>query len=182
MELKNYQRYPTTITSFPVNYDEMIFPAITICNLNALNKSAIKDDLRNHMYYQNISNVFKLSSNSDYTSPDVNWSDPFYQENRYFDTMTKNDILQENKDIMESLVSRVLFDHTLIDVKTLYTTKITNIGPCLTSKPEKVLRTRQSGPYFNYIIELNLDKANNYYGNFLGEGAQVSFLFCVIFN
>lgn len=108
-----------------------------------------------------------------FSIPDPNWTDPFYEDKRFFDNLTKEDILKENKNILESMVSKVMFDNNPLDIKAFFTTRISPLGPCLTSKPDMAVRTMQSGPYLNYEITLNLDTSENYYGNYPGDGVQV---------
>ena len=76
-EIQHYYSYPK-ITSMNVEFhSELKFPAVTVCNLSWRNGSMMGNATQDDAFYGAISPI-------NYLLPPVNWSDPFYLENKYF--------------------------------------------------------------------------------------------------
>ncbi|XP_063427635.1 acid-sensing ion channel 1C-like [Mytilus trossulus] len=149
-ELISYYKYPTTTTVSVKNNDELEFPAITICNLATLNKSMFTNDTRTDNYYLGISALY-------YNAAKINWSDPFYSSEGYFNDRTLDDLYMESKSL-----SKFIIFHKF-DLKPFYlsyTPVATDLGLCVrfnTNSPP--LKTSMHGGLYNLqmFIDLRLD-------------------------
>jgi len=127
---------------FEQGHTEMEFPAITVCNLNPLNKSVIKNDPR-------IDNHFLSLGPLDMYANSTNWSDPFYEQEGFYQNRTMDDILKENKDVLGYFLYSAYFDMNVINISEHFTATISPLGPCATSKPGTILKTKNNGGRFN---------------------------------
>jgi hypothetical protein len=167
-ELQHYYKYPTTTTIFEQGHTEMEFPAITVCNLNPLNKNVMKNDPR-------IDNYFLSLGPLDAYANSTNWSDPFYEQEGFYQNRTIDDILNENKDVLGYFLYLAYFDMNVIDISEHFTATISRHGPCVTSIPGTTLKTKNNGGRFNLVLWFNVDRANDYYGRHFGEGLLVNY-------
>lgn len=147
--------------------DELEFPAITICNLSTRNKSQFSNDTRTSYYY------FRLSAISPGSEP-VNWTDPFYLTEGYFQERTMDDLYSESKS-----VSRFVQYHTfdLKDRALSITPVATDLGLCIRANVNNTQSTRLSGGLYNFQMYLDLFLDDDYYANsYLSSGVKVSLL------
>ncbi|XP_071134249.1 acid-sensing ion channel 5-like [Mytilus edulis] len=167
-EINNYYRYPTTMTQYTKPENEIEFPSVTICNLNSLNKSAIKNDSRIDNYYSNVS-PFRGFSNIT-----TNWSDPIYDQEGFYLNRTLEDVMTDEKNILDpgGFLVYATFHLSYLDVRKYFKVKLSHMGPCLTSNPDMKIKTNHVGSVFHLTLMLDLDSANNYYGSSYGEGLQ----------
>ena len=168
-EINNYYRYPTTMTQYTKPENEIEFPSVTVCNLNSLNKSAIKNDSRIDNYYFNISPFRGLANIT------TNWSDPIYEQEGFYLNRTLEDVMTDEKNIIDpgGFLVYATFHLSYLDVRKYFKVKLTYMGPCLTSNPDMKIKTNHVGSVFHLTLMLDLDSANNYYGSSYGEGLQV---------
>ncbi|XP_076109252.1 acid-sensing ion channel 1-like [Mytilus galloprovincialis] len=167
-ELGNYYNYPTYTTLEVERHSEIEFPAVTICNLNSLSKSLVLNDSRVDNYYLSIGprEIFDLHKR-------FNWSDPFYEQNGFFRNRTVKEILSKHKRLHYGLCNSFMFDQTLYwDLEEYFSVKLTPNGPCLTSNKTKIFKTSYTGSAYNFVMWLNVDHENSYFGQWLGEGVQ----------
>ncbi|CAG2255102.1 unnamed protein product [Mytilus edulis] len=167
-ELKHYYTYPSTMTQYTQPQNEIEFPTVTICDLNSLNKSAIKNDSRIDSYYFNISPL------GIYSNVKTNWSDPFFEQEGFYRNQTFDDVMTDHKHILDpgGILSKASFHFNYLDVRKYFKVKLTRSGPCLTSNPDMKIKTNNVGSVFHLTLMLDLDSANNYYGITYGEGLQ----------
>ncbi|CAC5378855.1 unnamed protein product [Mytilus coruscus] len=167
-ELGNYYNYPTYTTLEVERHSEIEFPAVTICNLNSLSKSLVLNDSRVENYYLSIGprEIFGLYN-------EFNWSDPFYEQNGFFRNRTVEDILLEHKGLHFGLFNSFMFDQTAyLDSEEYFSVELKPNGPCLTSNKTKIFKTSYTGSEYNFVMWLNVDRENSYFGQWLGEGVQ----------
>ncbi|CAC5373012.1 unnamed protein product [Mytilus coruscus] len=167
-EIKTYYRYPTTMTQYTKLQNEIEFPSVTVCNLNSLNKSAIKNDSRIDNYYFNTS-PFRMNSNVT-----TNWSDPIFEQEGFYLNQTLEYVMTNHKDILDpgGFLVDANFHLSYLDVKKYFKVKLIPRGACFTSNPDLKLKTNHVGSIFHLRLMLNLDSANNYYGSSYGEGLK----------
>ena len=145
-ELQNYLKYPTATTMFEQGHTEMEFPTITVCNLNPLNKSVMKNDHR-------IDNYFLSLGPLDMYANSTNWSDPYYEQEGFYQNRTMDDILKDNKDVLGYFLYLAYFDMNVINISEHFTATISPHGPCVTSKPGTI-RTMEDGSIWFYGLML----------------------------
>ncbi|VDI31228.1 Hypothetical predicted protein [Mytilus galloprovincialis] len=167
-EINNYYRYPTTMTQYTKPENEIEFPSVTVCNLNSLNKSAIKNDPRIDNYY------FSISPFRGLLNITTNWSDPIYEQEGFYLNRTLEDVMTDEKHIIDpgGFLVYAIFHLSYLDVRKYFKVKLTYMGPCLTSNPDMKIKTNHAGSDFHLTLMLDLDNANNYYGRSFGEGLQ----------
>ncbi|CAC5373004.1 unnamed protein product [Mytilus coruscus] len=167
-EIKNYYRYPTTMTQYTKPQNEIEFPSVTVCNLNSLNKSAIKNYLEIDNYYSSISPF------ATYSNVATNWSDPIFEQEGFYLDRTLEDVMTDQKYILDpdGLLVYASFHLSSLDIKKYFKVKLTPNGACFTSNPDMKIKTNHVGSVFHLTLLLDLDSANNYYGSSYGEGLQ----------
>ncbi|CAC5373002.1 unnamed protein product [Mytilus coruscus] len=168
-EIKHYYSYPTTMTQFNKPQNEIEFPTVTVCNLNSINKSAIKNDSRIDNYYFSVS---PLSLH--FPNMPTNWSDPIFEQEGFYLNRTLEDVMTDHKKVLDpgGLLVSAMFDFTSLDVKEYFQVKLYPNKACFTSNPQMKIKTRHEGSAFHMSLMLDLDTANNYYGTSFGEGLQ----------
>lgn len=173
-ELQHYYNYPTFTIVEVETHLKIEFPAVTFCNINSLRKPNVNDS-RIDDYYLSIGP--RITRN--FREP-LDWTDPFYKDNGFFEQRTDSDIINENKQLYHGLLNIFYFD----DKNTAYvfkesrytdhfTIKFTLNGACLTSNSTTILKSSYTGSEYNLVLWLNVDRKNNYFGKWLGEGIQV---------
>ncbi|CAC5373003.1 unnamed protein product [Mytilus coruscus] len=167
-EIKHYYRYPTTMTQYTKPQNEIEFPSVTVCNLNSLNKSAIKNDSRIDNYY------FSISPFSVYSNVTTNWSDPIFEQEGFYLNRTLEDIMTDQKHILDpgGFLVFASFHLSYLDVKKYFKVKLNPSGACFTSNPDMKIKTNHIGSVFHLTLMLDLDITNDYYGRSYGEGLQ----------
>ena len=167
-EFKHYYSYPT-ISSTQINrLTEVKFPAVTICNLSNLNKSAILDDVRVANFYKMVNPIIQIRQ----SAKTINWSDPFYEDQHFFKEMSIDDLVKESKDIYKT-IHEASFDNKILNIRESFTLKLTKDGICFTFNPVEMPTTSYIGSYFNLKMTIFVDYNNSYYGRWLGEGIKV---------
>lgn len=167
-EFTHYYSYPT-ISSTEINrLTEVKFPAVTICNLSNLNKSAILDDARVANFYKMVNPIMQIRK----SATTINWSDPFYEDQHFFKEMSIDDLVRESKDIYKT-IREASFDNKVLNVRESFTLKLTTDGICFTFNPVEMPTTSYIGSYFNLYMTIFVDYNNSYYGRWLGEGIKV---------
>ena len=115
-EFKHYYSYPT-ISSTEINrLTEVKFPAVTICNLNNLNKSAILDDVRVANFYKIVNPIIQIRQ----SAKTINWSDPFYEDQHFFKEMSIDDLVKESKDIYKA-IHEASFYNKILNIRESFT-------------------------------------------------------------
>ncbi|CAC5373006.1 unnamed protein product [Mytilus coruscus] len=167
-EIKHYYRYPTTMTQYTEPQNEIEFPSVTVCDLNSLNKSAIKNDSRIDNYYFNIS-PFGI-----YSNVTTNWSDPIFEQEGFYLNRTLEDVMTDQKHILDpgGILLSASFHLSSLDIKKYFKVKLTPGGACFTSNPDMKIKTNYVGSLLHLTLTIDLDSANNYYGRSYGEGLQ----------
>jgi len=119
-----------------------------------------------------------------FLNKDVNWTDPFYQQEGFFENRTVTDMLKESKSLYQGFLNIAMFDQIPVGHKKeaqmdYFSVTLTQNGPCLTSNINKTLKTSKTGSGFNLLVWLNVQSDNNYFSTWLGEGIKVhlSFIF-----
>jgi hypothetical protein len=164
VELMNYYSYPSTITVTVRMVDELEFPAVTICNLATRNKSQFSNDTRTSNYHLRLSAI-RVGSEP------INWTDPFYLTENYFQERTMDDLYNESKSV-SSFVQYHTFD--LKDRAISITPIATDLGLCIRANVNNTLSTRLSGGLYNLQMYLNLFLDDDYYANsYLSSGVKV---------
>ena len=102
---------------FEQGHTEMEFPAITVCNLNPLNKSVMKNDPKIDNYFLSLGPL-AMYANS------INWSDPFYEQEWFYQNRTIDDILKYNKNGVGSFLYLAYFDLNAINIREHFTSII----------------------------------------------------------
>ncbi|CAG2190227.1 unnamed protein product [Mytilus edulis] len=171
-ELGNYYTYPTYTTLEVETHSEIEFPAVTICNLNSLSKSSVLNDSRVDNYYLSIGprEIHEVQMYNEF-----NWSDPFYEQYGFFSERKMEDILLEHKPLHQGLFNIFVFDQTIFklqDSKEYFSVELKPNGPCLTSNKTKIFKTSYTGSDYNFVMWLNVDREDSYFGQSLGEGVQ----------
>ncbi|CAC5405538.1 unnamed protein product [Mytilus coruscus] len=164
-ELISYYKYPTTTTVSVKNNDELDFPAVTICNLATRNRSMFAEDERTDIYYLGISALYD-------TAAKVNWSDPFYTTEGYFNERTLDDLYMESKSL-SNFITFHKFDLKPFYLK--YTPVSTDLGLCvrfnMDSPPEK---TVMHGGVYNLQMYIDLRLDDDYFAaTYLSSGLKV---------
>jgi hypothetical protein len=142
---------------FEQGHTEMEFPAITVCILNPLNKSVMKNDLRIDNYFLSLGPLYMYANST-------NWSDPFYEQEGFYQNRTIDDILKEIKNGVGSFLYLAYLDMNVINIREHFTSIISPDGPCVASKPGTIVKTKNNGGRFNLVLWFNVDRANDYYG------------------
>ena len=144
--------------------DELEFPAVTICNLATRNKSQFSNDTRTSNYHLRLSAI-RVGSEP------INWTDPFYLTENYFQERTMDDLYNESKSV-SSFVQYHTFD--LKDRAISITPIETDLGLCIRANVNNTLSTRLSGGLYNLQMYLNLFLDDDYYANsYLSSGVKV---------
>jgi len=169
-QLWDYYQYPTITFVSERIANELVFPAITICNLSPRNKSKFNDDPRTDNYYIGISELFHFQLNIS-----VNWSDPFYVEEGYFKNRTLNDLSSESKD-MDVFLAQYRFD--LQPDKIEFASVATELGICLRGNSERPISTKMYGGLYNLHAYLDLSLEDDYFSNnYMSSGIKVSTIY-----
>ena len=171
-ELTHYYSFPTVTVIELESHSEMVFPAVTFCNLNSLSKSAFKKiDPRIDNYFLSVGPKETVP-----LSGEINWSDPFYKQEDFFKTQNFQDVQDESKPVFNGFLNGAYFDKIVLalqDPTKYFSVKLNPKGICLTFNPNETLNTSYKGSDFNLIIWLSLDNEDSYYGKWLGEGIKV---------
>jgi hypothetical protein len=169
-QLWDYYQYPTITFVSERIANELVFPAITICNLSPRNKSKFNDDPRTDNYYIGISELFHFQLNIS-----VNWSDPFYVEEGYFKNRTLNDLSSESKN-MDVFLAQYRFD--LQPEKIEFVSVATELGICLRGNSERPISTKLYGGLYNLHAYLDLSLEDDYFSNsYMSSGIKVSTIY-----
>ncbi|KAJ8301858.1 hypothetical protein KUTeg_020845 [Tegillarca granosa] len=162
--------YPTT-TSIDVDVsNELDFPAVTFCNLSPYNKSRILLNEKLQSYYLSIlSGLF-------FFKPQINWSDPYYKENGFFEPIER-DLKTKLYDNTSMELSKVLlncfFDNVLIPCEEYFTPVFTSTGPCFTFNKDGLIKTLMRGGGYNLLVQAFIDQSNYFYDLSGGSGLKV---------
>ena len=163
------------MTQYTKPQNEIEFPTVTVCNLNSLNKSAIRNDSRIENYYLIVSPLSVYLPNIS-----INWSDPIFEQEGFYLNRTFEDVMNEQKKVLDpgGLLVSASFDFSPLDVKEYFQIKLYPNRACFTSNPHMKIKSKHEGSEFHMTLMLDLDTANNYYGISYGEGLQVICFFC----
>ncbi|CAC5399914.1 unnamed protein product [Mytilus coruscus] len=160
-QIIDYYNYPVITNMYTETHSELQFPAVTICNLNSLKKSSILNDTRMENHY------LKLSLLDEYATP-TNWSDPFFKEQNFFEKRTLDNVLTDHKDYSQSW----RFGERYLMPKEYESFLILRSGPCLTFNLNDKLTAQITGSNFNLNAWVNIDAANDYFGESYGSGLK----------
>jgi hypothetical protein len=166
-EIKKYYRYPTMTRRTVELKTEMKFPAVTICNLSKLNKSRIVADTRRDNYEMSLNLM-------EHFSVAINWSDPVYKQQGYFEPITPQyvtDVSMQTHFIMENISS---FDGKLLPYVSPFVSRLTALGVCYTFNADDTVRTSLSGSHTNLMVSLYVDQPNYYWSTDNAAGVKVS--------
>lgn len=165
-EIQYFLTYPTT-TSVDVDVvDE--FPAVTICNLSPYNRSKMNLDQKSHNFY-----VASNSRLSKFASP-INWSDPYYKKNGFFEPESKRYLLHNMSMELSKFLPNCFFDNIVKPCDEIFRPIFTGIGPCFTFNHDGMVHTTMNGAGYNLEVEAFIDQKNYFYGILdLGSGVKV---------
>ncbi|VDH96330.1 acid-sensing ion channel, other [Mytilus galloprovincialis] len=157
------------MTQYTKPQNEIEFPTVTVCNLNSLNKSAIRNDSRIENYYLIVSPLSVYLPNIS-----INWSDPIFEQEGFYLNRTFEDVMNEQKKVLDpgGLLVSASFDFSPLDVKEYFQIKLYPNRASFTSNPHMKIKSKHEGSEFHMTLMLDLDTANNYYGISYGEGLQ----------
>ena len=153
---------------FEQRHTDMEFPAITVCILNPLSKSVMKNDPRIDNYFLSLGPLYMYANST-------NWSDPFYEQEGFYQNRTIDDILKEIKNGVGSFLYLAYLDMNVINIREHFTSIISPHGPCVASKLGTIVKTKNNGGRFNLVLWFNVDRVNDYYGRYFGEGLLVNY-------
>ncbi|CAC5405536.1 ASIC5 [Mytilus coruscus] len=164
VELKNYYNYPTISNTYIQLEEQLSFPAVTICNLSPRSSQGIKKDAKTNNLYMATSALFMYSQN-------INWSDPFYEQEGYFAATTKKDVYTSSKNVWES-VYYSLFDNNHVQQKDGFSPVYTDIGLCLRFNSDGSQYTTMYGAMFNLQLHVNVMTYFDYFSHSLSSGVK----------
>ncbi|CAC5360797.1 unnamed protein product [Mytilus coruscus] len=163
-ELSSYYRYPT-ITTVSLKYaDKLQFPAITVCNLATKNRSMFGDDNRTEHYYLRITPMPAAAT-------PINWSDPFYSTEGFFNERTIEDFYNESKQLSQFI------EFHEFDLKSNYlnySPVATDLGLCVRFNGDIPVTTAMYGGLYNLHVYIDLLLDNDYYPeSYVSSGLKV---------
>jgi hypothetical protein len=160
---QHYNSYPITTAMYTQSHSQLKFPAVTICNLSPLNKSAVKNDSRIDNYYLSVSIMKQFAE-------PINWTDPFYEEEGFFKNRSMEEALAVYKN---DFTLYFIFDTKLLDLDKFTSASITQSGPCLTFNHDGILATTYTGSKFNLMLWIDVHVKDSYFGESFGDGVKV---------
>lgn len=146
------------------SHAQLKFPAVTICNLSPLNKSAIKNDSRIDNYYLSVSIMETFAET-------INWTDPIYEAEGFFKNRSKEEVLAVYKILF--ILNQIIFDNKDLDLDKFALVSITQSGPCLTVNHDGILATTYTGSRFNLNVWTDVHVKDSYFGESFGDGVKV---------
>ncbi|XP_071165386.1 acid-sensing ion channel 5-like [Mytilus edulis] len=163
-ELKNYYSYPTISNTYIQLEEKLSFPTVTICNMSPRSSEGMKKDVKTNNLYMTTSALYTFSQK-------VNWSDPFYKEEGYFEAKTKEDLFNHSKNIWES-VYLSLFDN--VQLKDAFSPVYTDMGLCLRFNSDGSQYTAMYGAIFNLQLYVNVMTYFDYFSHSLSSGVKIA--------
>jgi hypothetical protein len=146
------------------SHAQLRFPAVTICNLSPLNKSAVKNDSRIDNYYLSVSIMEGFAET-------INWTDPFYEAEGFFKNPSMEEALAVYK--KEFILDQIVFDSKRLDLDKFASVSITQSGSCLTFNHDGILVTTHTGSRFNLMLWMDVHVKDSYFGESFGDGIKV---------
>ncbi|XP_062609173.1 acid-sensing ion channel 1C-like [Saccostrea cucullata] len=162
----NYHQYPFLAISSVKSVSSIQFPAVTFCNLSPFNRSKVASDPRDEVYHLSLSRLNNLVD-------EINWTDPYYQNNGYFAPRTFNDVANETLEI-NSVVKYITFDGKGVNLKHDLTEKVASNGMCYTWNSNGSVTTSSTGSSFNFIALLSVNNDQNYQNTDCSNGFKVA--------
>ncbi|XP_071164900.1 acid-sensing ion channel 1-like [Mytilus edulis] len=164
-ELSSYYSNPTFTTLSMRHAEELQFPAITICNLSTKNRSMFGDDNRTEHYYLGI-------TPKPTEGTPVNWSDPFYFTEGFFNERTIEDLYKESKQLNQFIE---FHEFDLKDNYLNYTPVATDLRLCVRFNGGSPVTTPMYGGLYNLHVYIDLLLDDDYYPeNYLSSGLKVA--------
>lgn len=164
VELRNYYSYPTTSNTIIEVEERLQFPAVTICNMSPRKSIAFPSD-------EKTTNLYMRTSAFYWGTHEVNWSDPFYAEGRYFEPITLDDIHSESKDMKEFL-NFIMFNGIEYSYNEL-TTVYTDMGLCKRFNANGTIYTSMYGALYNLHLYINVMTYFDYFSHLCSSGVKV---------
>lgn len=168
-EIQNFYSYPTTTAVDLDITKELDFPAITLCNLSPFNKSKVQSSEKDMNYGLSLSRFNSFAQA-------INWSDPFYKENGYFEPVTYQTLRNFSMELSEVL-RLCMFDFVGYNCSQLFEYSFTILGPCYTFNQDGRFKTTMKGGTYNLNIEAFIDQRNYYFSFTMGSGIKVCCFF-----
>ena len=165
-EIQHYYSYPK-ITSVNVEFhSELKFPAVTVCNLSWRNGSMMGNATQDDAFYGAISPI-------SYLLPPVNWSDPFYLENKYFVNRSFSCFTAEAIDPSQ-FIRQCNFDKNYTHgCQGELAEFLSPNGLCYTFNADGSHSTKYSGSSHNLEMSIDIHSDRYSWGSDLASGIQV---------
>ncbi|KAJ8300090.1 hypothetical protein KUTeg_021609, partial [Tegillarca granosa] len=169
-EIINYLNHPTT-TSIDIDVVETLnFPAVTICNLSPSNRSKMKLDNEKALNY------YTAMFNIHYRSEGVNWSDPYYEENGYFEPESVEYMMNNISMELDEFIQFCMFNNLFQRCSDIFKPRFTSFGSCYVFNHDGQMKTGMKGERYNLILEIIIDQKNYFYGLSHGSGIKHKYL------
>ena len=170
-EFIEYRSLPTITRTEYAFSSNMNFPAVTICSTSPLSKKRAITNSRRDNYWMSCSAAL------DFSQP-INWSEPEYEEEGYFEPREEEDILNEAIQIEELFLS-CMFEGKLLNCSLVFHPVITAVGVCYTFNKDGKMSTTFSSPVENLFLLVNVNEDDMTWSLQTGSGIMVS---CGLFN
>ena len=145
---------------------ELKFPAVTVCNLSWRNGSMMGNATQDDAFYGAISPI-------SYLLPPVNWSDPFYLENKYFVYRNFSFFTAEAIDPSQ-FIRQCYFDKNYTnECQGELVEFILPNGLCYTFNADGLHSTKYSGSSYNLEMSIDIHSDRYTWGSDLASGIQV---------
>jgi hypothetical protein len=159
-EITTYNTYPiVTNTRLDVK-TKLPFPAVTVCNLSAFNKSRFSPDPKQQEYMDKIR-----------IGESVNWSDPDMNSSLFYAPLTREAIQSYSMDKSLSFIY-VFFDN--VNASDNLVTTMTEHGMCHTFNANGTFSTQFSGTSYNLYMNIWIDQSNYLTSADISAGVSVS--------
>lgn len=108
----------------------------------------------------------------------LNWSDPYYKENGFFEPRAGdfkdfiNDSDNRSMDL-STFLQRCMFDNVMKPCDKYFKKVLTASGPCFTFNEDGVIKTPMRGGMYNLMVQTFIDQSNYFYELTGGSGIKV---------
>jgi hypothetical protein len=156
--MKLYFSYPTLTE---IDYESRrvtSFPAVTICNLSPLSATKLSAEDQKFLLWL-LNAAFAARPEMKHLATPTNWSDPYYEQNGFFDPMT-DDTFGEYAMDLEKFIHLGMFDGQIFNVTRSFRRRSTHYGPCYTFNADGQLRTRLTGEQDNLMVAINIHQSD----------------------
>ena len=173
-EFIEYHSLPTITKSEYLFSSKMNFPAVTICSTSPMSKTRAITNARRDNYWKSCSVVM------DQAKP-INWSEPEYSKEGYFEPRTEKEVFNEAVQVEDLLIS-CAFEGKPLDCSEEFQPVITDVGVCYVFNKDGKFSTTLSSPAENLILFVNVNEDDMTWSLQSGTGIMVSCVHSFVLN